>query len=117
MEKYLRKIKQNNFRLALSGDILVVFSLGSIFSIALVTYSYWIMLISLLIGIIFGYNMILTWYNKNKLRFKEFIVAYIAIILLAVYLGMQNPQILFKKYLLLLGILMVIPAIVNIIKK
>ncbi len=115
-ERLTRKISKRNLKLAIQAKILIVLSLGSLFSIELVKYGYYILLLSFIVILIYIQNNFFKWYNKEKINFPILELGSFGMFLLALFTGIQSPQIPFKIYILILGIILIIPAIINIFK-
>lgn len=117
MEKLLRKLTKRNFKLAIAGDILFAFSLGSILWISLVKYNYFILIAAFLLIVNYLMHNMIDWYNKKKTALKFHLVGYIGAILLTFVMGIQSPQLPFKFYILGLSILLFVPALSDILRK
>jgi len=117
MEKLIRKISERNLKLAVSGELLMMFITGAIFSLNLVIYGYYIFILATLIVVNFIYYSILRWYNNKKLGFGNILFAFNGMLLLMLFLGIQSPQVPFKSYILIVGFLLTMPAFFNMIKK
>ena len=112
----LKKLSKPIISLAFSGFSLIVLSLGSIFSKKILPYNIIIFAIGVLISWNFMMNMYIQ-YVKDKITVGNVYGTCIGIHFLVLLLGVQSPQIPYKNYLLVLGILMMVPASLKILKK
>jgi len=108
-EKPIRKAS-NYF---LPGIVLTTLALGSMFSINLVRYGLFIMFAMVLV-VIYYLNGSLTDYYKNK-KMSKFTTytGFIALILVSGFFGMQSPQLPFKIYILIIGIILILVGLVK----
>jgi len=116
-EKYVKSFDERSMYLAAIGKFLIMFSLGSIFSIKLVQYGYFILIFSSLIVASYGLRVYLARINQKKLDYSIHVVGIIGVFLLLLFLGIQTPQLLYKNYVLIAGILLMIPAIIELWRK
>ena len=113
MKKKNRKSVNGAFNYFLPAIFLISLSLGSIFSINLVKYGFFIMLAMVLV-VIYYLNETLTNYYKNKKMNKTTIsVGFIALILVSGFFGMQSPQLPFKIYILGIGVVLILIGIIK----
>ena len=99
------KNKGKNFKgldYILFGVTLLGVALGSMFSIELVKYGYWILLLSclLLVNYVFDSPKILM---GGKMKARSFWIGFVGIGLLVLFLGIQSPQVPFKIWILGVG--------------
>jgi len=101
-------LKQNKEKIL--GNIIlsmsiIVLTLGSMFWIFLIKYGFFIFLGAAITAILYISESLP--YNSNKKMKKSTrVLGIIGLILLMLTLGIQSPQLPFKKYVLLLGIVL-----------
>ena len=111
-----RKITESNVSKALFGEMIVAFSIGAIYSIKLVMYGYYILVISSLIIVNFLKTNYMSWHKNTGVSFTTQIVGFSGGILLLLFLGIQSPQVPFTKYLLVLGVIFILPALKDLLR-
>ena len=91
-----------------SGLFLLALVIGSMFSLELVRYGYF-MIIAFSLILFYFFTSVLK-INMEKKVFGNFVsmVGFIGVFLVFLFFGIQSPQIPFKIYFLLLGIAMVV---------
>jgi hypothetical protein len=109
-QKKIKKISNNSLSYALFGKILVYLMIGSIFSIQFVRFGYYILLISTIFLVHYLNKAFFAWKNNKKLSFGTHVFGFFGVLLLVTFFGVQSPQIPFKIYILILGILLALPA-------
>ncbi|MCH7568586.1 MAG: hypothetical protein IIA87_04150 [Nanoarchaeota archaeon] len=92
----------------LPGILLIALSLGAMFSIDLVRYSYFILIAVFLVALYYFNSSLTAHYKNAKMKTREVYAGFIGIFLLAGFFGMQSPQIPFKIYILGIGIVLII---------
>ena len=95
------------------GIILVVFILGSMFWLQFITYGYFILIAAI---VIVG-DFIMAYTAKQKITRNRHISAVLGGLLLFFFLGMQTPQVPFKIYLLVIGVILIVPALLELLRK
>lgn len=116
-ENLVRKISKRNLDLAILGKFLAILSLGSIFSIDLVRYGLFILIIGVLITIGYLNRNFISWHQNKEITYKRHVYGFIGAGLLMLFLGIQLTFLPFKIYVLIIGIIITIPALIDIIKK
>lgn len=111
----MKRIPETNVSLALFGGFIVAFSLGSIFAIQLVIYGYYLLIASALISASYVRTCFMGWYRDIKIDYSTHIYGLAGGTLLVLFLGMQSSFFPFKIYLLAIGFILFIPAIINVI--
>ena len=100
-----------------SGLFFIALIIGSMFSLNLVRYGYFMIIaFSLLMFHFFGSVL------KNNIEKKQFgkftgAIGFIGVFLIFLFFGIQSPQIPFKNYLLIAGIAIIIYGLVGLNKK
>ena len=90
------------------GMILIAIALGSMFSIELVRYGYWILIVSSLLLVHYVMNGLRLLNGKGKLRRKSYFFGFLGLVLLILFLGIQSPQIPFKIWILGIGLIFLV---------
>ena len=100
-----------------SGLFFVALIIGSMFSLDLVRYGYFILIAFSLLMFYFFNNTLEE--NIERKQFGKFtlVIGFVGVILIFLFFGMQSPQIPFKNYLLIAGIAIVIYGLVVLRKK
>ena len=101
MEKILKEITERNFNLGIFGTYIIAFTIGSMFSIKLVLFGYFILIISAIVIATYIRHICMTWYNNKKVKLSTAETGYLGGLLLLVFFGIQSPQVLFKPYILM----------------
>lgn len=114
-KRIVKRISERNFRIAFLGRALILFSLGSMFSMELVRYGYFILIVSAFILYYYVKKNFMNSLKNLKTEYKINVIGLIGLSLLFLFFGIQSPQMLFKKYILVLGIVAVLPALKQII--
>ena len=104
----VKKIDLKSLDYILFGVILMVVSLGSMFSIELVRYGYWILIVSSLLLVHYVMNGLRLLNGKGKLRRKSYFFGFLGLVLLILFLGIQSPQIPFKIWILGIGLIFLV---------
>lgn len=113
MKKKNKKLVIRGLNYILPAIFLISLALGSIFSINLVKYGFFIMLAMVLV-VIYYLNESLTNYYKNKKMGKFTLYAgFIALIFVSGFFGMQSPQLPFKIYILIIGLVLILVGIIK----
>lgn len=111
----MKRIPETNVSLALFGGFIVAFSLGSIFAIQLVRYGYYILIASALVSAGYVRTCFMSGYRDMKIDYPTHIFGLAGGTVLILFLGMQSSFVPFKNYLLVIGFILIIPAIINVI--
>ena len=114
MKKINKNLKEKNIDRMLSGIFLVTFALGSIFSIELVRYSFWI-LIAFTFILFFYFNEVWrNWFLGRKAGKRTQLFGFIGILLMTLFFGIQITQLPFKTLFLLGGIVLFLWSLINL---
>lgn len=110
----VRKVTERNLGLAILGEALIAFSVGTIFSIKLVKYGYFILIISTFIIVSYINNVFKSQIKDKEVKYTTHVLGFIAGFLLLIILGIQSPHAPFKIYILMIGFILTLPALINI---
>lgn len=116
-EKALNKFSESNLKLAFFAEMLIFLTLGSIYSIKLVKYGIFILMLALLF---FFHNFMLQvrdWKKKKKITTRNIVYWESGTVLLFLILGIQATFIPFKKYILGLAIILLLFSLRDFLKK
>ena len=106
-------MKARNRTLAVYGVVIIAFILGSLFSLKLITYGYFIIIAAtFIVG-----DFLIAYTTKQKITTTRHVAAVIGGLLLFFFLGMQTPQVPFKIYLLVIGVVLIVPALLELLRK
>ena len=111
------KISKKSLDLLLLGTFLFVLSLGSIFALELVRWSYWILVAALLLIINYINENIMRVYKGKKISYTSEMLGFAGGFLLVLFFGIQTTQLPFKIYILLAGVVLTLPALRDVLKK
>ena len=100
-----------------SGLFFIALIIGSIFSLSLVRYGYF-MIIAFSLLLLYFFNNTLK-ENIERKQFGKFtlVIGFVGVFLVFLFFGIQSPQIPFKNYLLIAGIAIIIYGLVGFRKK
>ena len=99
------------------GKLLVIFTLGSYLSIKLVKYNYFILLVATLLLTTYLVHNFMSWQIKEEIIYKDHLIGGVGLFLLILFVGIKSPQIIAKKYILILGLVLFLPSIYEFFKK
>ena len=116
-ERLVKKVSLRNVSFAIFGEALAFFSLGSMFSNKLVKYGYFILIAAAILTYSYAKNNFTAWHQNTKVSYSAHISGFTGAILLLLFFGIQTPQMRFKIYILGIGVILVLPALKDIIKK
>ena len=111
-----RKISRSNVSRALFGEMIAAFSLGAIYSIQLVLFGYYILVVSSLIIANFLKTNFMSWHKNTRVSYKTQVIGFSGGILLLLFLGIQSPQVPFTEYLFVIGVIFIIPALIDLLR-
>lgn len=115
-KKMVLRVSAPNVRHALMGQALFFLALGSIFSLKLVRYGYFIFLAATLLAVVQINGSFSRWHAKVTSSYGQEVLGVVSALLLMLFLGIQSPQIPFKPYLLALGLIFMLPALRDALK-
>ncbi len=115
--KIAERVSDRNLAWALIGKFLFFFALGSIYSITLIKYGYYLLVGTVFLLINYLINDFQYWLKKRKSGWLNRGMGFLGLILLALIFGMHSSQLPFKYYILSFGVIMVLPAIYNLVKR
>jgi len=116
-ERTIKKITPRNFSLLFFGKILIILILGSMFSLDLVDYGYIMVALSTALLIHYFTIVFSTINNKKKITYGAHLFGSVGAFVLLFFFGIQSPQIPFKMAILVLGMLMMGPGLLDVFKK
>ncbi|MBR9699100.1 hypothetical protein GOV09_01430 [Candidatus Woesearchaeota archaeon] len=112
-EKRLRKLSSTYFSMALLGKLLIIISLGSIFSRFLILYGLFILIFGVIIVVNYLHANLKNWHKKKQTTFSTHMLGYGGMMLLALFLGMQATFLPFKHIIFILGLVLIIPGTIQ----
>lgn len=116
-KKLVGRISERNQQLAAGGKLLVFLILGSMFAIELVRYGYIILIIGTVLVVDYVLASYLNEMKGKKTSYDRHWFGFLGALLLVVFLGIQTSQIPFKTFFLIVGIVMILPAIIDLLKR
>ena len=102
---------------AFIGEILVAFSLGAMYSIQLVRYGYFILIAATILVSSFLNEYFLSLRKPKRMSRITQLMGFVGGILLLLFLGIQSPQMPFKLYLFIGGLLLILQAARDLVKR
>jgi len=99
------------------GMFLIFFILGSFFSVLGNSVGYLLLLVSAFILISYVIHSFMSWHAKKDITYKNHLVGGIGLILLILYLGIQSPHLLGRKYIMIIGFVLLLPATIELAKR
>lgn len=115
-EKIARKISEKNLKLYIIGTFLLCFALGGLLSVQLMKYAYLMLGLSIIILVNTSYSNMLDWYKKKKLEYIPTTIGTLGVLVLLMFFGIQTPGTPFKEVILGIGLLLMIPGFVDVVK-
>ncbi|MAF36826.1 hypothetical protein CL622_06945 [archaeon] len=110
-KKKISKLSPRVFDLDMLGELLILLSLGSIFSRQIVQYTLYLFLLASILLLFYVTSTLKTYYLKTKTPEYAYLIGGIGLGLQFLLIGAQLPQLFFKYYVLVIGILLTLPAI------
>ena len=107
----VRRKKEKALSYLLPGVSLFFLGLGSLFSVDLVRYNFWLMLAMILVVIFYINGTLLKGFNKKSLNKNDVILGFVALVLVTLFFGIQSPQLPFDGYVIALGIVLFLVGI------
>ena len=102
--KYTKKFTESSLNWIIFGKFLAILSLGAYFSIQLVQYGLWILLIAVIFTFLSMNKFFFDWYNKKKSSYGNILLGFSAAAFLILFLGIQSPQIPYSLWLIWIGL-------------
>lgn len=99
------------------GLSLITFSPGGIYSIKLVKYGYFILTGGTFILISSTRNFFNCWFSGKEIKGRTAYLGLAASFLIALFFGIQSPHVPYKHYILLIGIILILYALNNFIRR
>jgi len=115
-QKSIDKISEKSLGMLLLGKMLIVLVLGAMFSRQLITYGYFILIAGTLLVANYVSINFKNWKQKSRGTLGTHYVGGAGAMLLLLFLGIQSPQVPFQIIILILGIVLIIPSIIEIIR-
>jgi hypothetical protein len=109
--KIMDRIKSSSLSYLVFSKFLIILVIGSYFSIELVKYGYFILLVGVLVVFHSALSGFLDYKEHIFTKYYKRLINFIGVALLVLYFGIQSPQIPFKIVFLVIGLLLMIPAI------
>jgi len=114
-KKLVDRMSAKALKLSILGKILIALSLGSMFALNLVRFGQHILLISVILIVGFMIDSYMSFFKKKKISYIDIIIAYVGMILLVLFVGMQF-SFSFDVYALILGVALLIPGLLEIMR-
>lgn len=102
----VRKKKKNALSYLLPGISLFFLGIGSLFSVDLVRYSFWLMLAMILVVIFYINGTLLKGFNKKFLSKNDVSLGFLSLVLVTLFFGIQSPQLPFDVYVIAIGLVL-----------
>lgn len=115
-ENIFMKIRPSFLQMAAFGKILSFMALGAIFSMQLVQYSYYLLILASLLLLYAITDILVLYRGKKKLSYEKILLTFIGLGLLFLFLGIQSPQLPYQLPLFIFGIVLALPASVDMFK-
>jgi Na+/proline symporter len=116
-ERKIRKISERNMGFAVLGESLIAISFGGLYWIQLVRYGFFIYIAATLLATYYIISTFLHWHRNEALNYQTILLGYLGGFLLLFFFGIQSPQLPLKKYILIAGLLLVVPASRDLIRR
>ncbi len=117
MFKLIKEVSERNLQLAITGKLVVFLSIGSIFSLKLVKYGYFILLISVLLVSSYAGKIWMSGIKGIREEYSKHVFGALGVFLFILFVGIQSPQLPIKVYILIFGILLTVPAFLSLTKR
>jgi len=78
------------------GDLMLLLTLGIVYSIELVIYSYNMFLVATILLVEFVYHVVMSWHKNKKTTFWVNVMGLVGASLVMLLFGLQSPQISYK---------------------
>jgi hypothetical protein len=105
------KISSKSLSYLIFSKFLIILVIGSYFSIELVKYGYFILLIGVLVVFHSALSSFLDYKEHIFAKYYKRLINFVGVALLVLFFGVQSPQIPFKIFFLIIGLLLMVPAI------
>ncbi|PIN87650.1 hypothetical protein COV12_02700 [Candidatus Woesearchaeota archaeon CG10_big_fil_rev_8_21_14_0_10_32_24] len=115
--KKVRKLSHYSFYSSMIGMFLIFFMFGSLFSGSWNPASYVLLLISAFVLISYVIHSFMSWHAKEDITYKNHLIGGIGLAILILYLGIQSPELLAKKYIMIIGFVLLLPATIELARK
>jgi uncharacterized membrane protein YjjP (DUF1212 family) len=115
-EKLLRRMSTRNLAFVVCGQLLVWFVLGSLFADGLLRYDRYFLFLGIALFIYYLIDSFLDWHAERKTKYSSFFFGFMGGLLLLLFLGMQFPAMKWQLPLLIFGILLLVPGLLDLVK-
>jgi hypothetical protein len=113
--RMIRKVSEKNFGLFILGESLIAISLGSIYWIKLVRYNDFVFISAILLSTYYINTTFLFRRRGQEVTPSIQILGFVGGFLLLLTFGVQAPQLPLKNIILIAGLILVIPALKDLI--
>ena len=103
--KLVKKFTEKSLNWIIFGKFLALLGIGAYFSIQLVQYGLWILLIAVILTFSSMNRFFFDWYNKKKTNYGNILLGFSGAASLILFLGIQSPQIPFSLWLIWIGVI------------
>jgi hypothetical protein len=112
------RIGEKNYGLLILGQSLIALSTGAIYFRVLINSGAWfaIFIISILLSTYYINTTFLIFQRGDKIKPRTKLFGFVGGFLLLMLFGIQSPQLPLKRYILLAGLILILPAIKDIIR-
>jgi len=113
----MSRVSPKVFDLGVVGELLIVLSVGAIYSRYIVQYTLYLFLFASIILLFYMSTTLKSHYLKTQIPGYVYIVGFLGLALQFTIVGSQLPQLFFKYYLLIIGIALTLPAMYELFFK
>jgi uncharacterized membrane protein len=106
-------VSEQNLGYFIFGETLIAISLGSINSLNLVKYGFFIFIAATLLGVTYINSTLIRIQRKEVIRPFTLVLGYLGGFLLVFYFGIQSPQLPFKNIIFMGGLFLIGPAVIE----
>jgi uncharacterized membrane protein len=106
-------VSEQNLGYFIFGETLIAISLGSINSLNLVKYGFFIFIAATLLGVTYINSTLIRIQRKEVIRPFTLVLGYLGGFLLVFYFGIQSPQLPFKNIIFMGGLFLIAPAVIE----
>ncbi len=117
MKTNTKRISEKSLGLLVFGETLIALSLGSIYSLRLVSEGYYIFIAASLLSVSYINSTLLIMLRSREASLITYIVGFTGGFLLALFFGIQSPQLPFKNIVLLAGALLLLPTLKDLTRR
>jgi uncharacterized membrane protein len=106
-------VSEKNLGYFIFGETLIAISLGSMNSLNLVRYGFFIFIAATLLGVTYINSTLIRIQRKDVIRPFTRVLGYLGGFLLVFYFGIQSPQLPFKNIIFVGGLFLIAPAVIE----